>query len=49
VLPQLGSVYYSGPPLTVVRALRMGAPMFELRFRKGYVTGSSQRAGSTAS
>jgi hypothetical protein len=39
VLPLLGSFYYSGPPPTVVRAPRMGAPMFELRFRNGYATG----------
>lgn len=39
VLPLLGSFYYSGPPPAVVRAPRMGAPMFELRFDNGYVTG----------
>ena len=39
VLPLLGSFYYSGSSLTVVRAPRMGAPMFELRFRNGYATG----------
>jgi hypothetical protein len=39
VLPLLGSFYYGGPPLTVVRRPRMGAPMFELRFRNGYATG----------
>ena len=39
VLPLLGSFYYSGLPPAVVRAPRIGAPMFELRFRNGYVTG----------
>jgi hypothetical protein len=39
VLPLLGSFYYSGPPPAIVRAPRMGAPMFELRFKNGYVTG----------
>lgn len=39
VLPLLGSFYYDGPPPAIVRAPRMGARMFELRFKNGYATG----------
>jgi hypothetical protein len=39
VLPALGAFYYSGPPLKVMPAARMGAPMYQLRFDNGYVTG----------
>ncbi len=39
VLPQLGSFYYSGPPLARLRKPALGAPYFELRFRNNYVTG----------
>jgi hypothetical protein len=36
---ELGPFYYSGPPLTRVRAPRLGARAFELRFDNGYATG----------
>jgi hypothetical protein len=39
VLPTLGSFYYSGGQPPTARAPRLGAPMFELRFRNGYATG----------
>jgi hypothetical protein len=39
VLPQFGSVYYSGQSPARVRGTSLGAPYFELRFRNGYVTG----------
>jgi hypothetical protein len=39
VLPALGSFYYSGPQPKAVTAAPMGARMFQLRFRNGYVTG----------
>jgi hypothetical protein len=39
VLPQLGSFYYSGPPLAPAQQPSLGAPYFELRFRNGYATG----------
>lgn len=35
----LGPFYYTGAPLRVAPAPRLGAPSFELRFRNGYVTG----------
>ena len=39
VLPALGAFYYSGPAPEVMPAARMGAPMYQLRFDNGYVTG----------
>ena len=39
VLPQLSEFYYSLEQPPAVRAPRLGAPFFELRYRNGYVTG----------
>lgn len=39
VVSQLGPFYYSGPALAHLRAPRLGAPYFQLRFRNNYVTG----------
>jgi hypothetical protein len=39
VLPQLGSFYYSGPPVRHVPRPVLGAPYYQLRFRNNYVTG----------
>jgi hypothetical protein len=39
VVAKLGPFYYSGPPPARMRAPRMGAPAFELRFENGYATG----------
>jgi hypothetical protein len=39
VLPLLGPLYYSGPPLTRSPRPKLGAPSYELRFRNGYATG----------
>jgi hypothetical protein len=39
VVRQLGPFYYSGGPLTVSQAPRLGAPAYELRFKNGYATG----------
>jgi hypothetical protein len=39
VLPQLSAFYYSSEQPPAVRAPRLGAPYFELRYRNGYVTG----------
>lgn len=39
VLPALGAFYYSGPQPKRVEAAPIGARMYQLRFRNGYVTG----------
>lgn len=39
VVAKLGPFYYSGPPPRRMRAPRLGAPAFELRFDNGYATG----------
>ncbi len=39
VLPMLSSFCYGDAQPPVARPPRMGAPMFEVRFRNGYVTG----------
>src|SRR5438552_6785469 len=39
ILPLLGSFYYGGPQPATVRAPKLGAPAFQLRFKNGYVTG----------
>lgn len=39
VLPMLSAFYYGDAQPPIARTPRMGAPMFELRFRNGYVTG----------
>ncbi|MEK6275902.1 MAG: hypothetical protein AABM30_11275 [Actinomycetota bacterium] len=39
VLPQIGSFYGGPSPARVVRAPKLGAPYYELRFRNNYVTG----------
>ena len=39
VLPLLSSFYYGDAQPPVARPPHMGAPMFEVRFRNGYVTG----------
>jgi len=39
VLPQLRSLYYTGPRPAEMRTPALGAPYFELRFRNDYVTG----------
>ena len=39
VVAALGPFYYSGGRLKTLRAARIGAPAFELRFRNGYATG----------
>lgn len=39
VLRSLSAFYYTGSALILVRTPRVGAPMYELRFRNGYVTG----------
>jgi hypothetical protein len=39
VLPQLSAFYYGAQQPPAVRAPRLGAPYFELRYRNGYVTG----------
>jgi hypothetical protein len=39
VLPQLSAFYYAAEQPPAVRAPRLGAPYFELRYRNGYVTG----------
>jgi hypothetical protein len=39
VVAALGPFYYSGPTPATMRAPRMGAPAFELRFVNGYATG----------
>jgi hypothetical protein len=38
-LRSLSSFYYTRPGNLVVRSPRLGAPIYELRFRNGYVTG----------
>jgi hypothetical protein len=39
ILPLVGAFYYRTGSPPAASAPRMGAPMFELRFRNGYVTG----------
>jgi hypothetical protein len=39
VLPLLSAFYYGQAQPPIARPPRVGAPMFELRFRNGYVTG----------
>jgi hypothetical protein len=39
VLRSLSAVYYGARPVVLLRAPRLGAPMYELRLRNGYVTG----------
>jgi len=39
VVAKLGPFYYSAQPPARMRAPRMGAPAFELRFDNGYATG----------
>jgi hypothetical protein len=39
LLPQLGSFYYSGPPLERVPRAGLGGPYYELRLDNNYVTG----------
>ena len=39
VLLMLSAFYYGAAQPPIARSPRMGAPMFELRFRNGYVTG----------
>jgi hypothetical protein len=39
LLRSLSAFYYTGRAVLLVRGPRLGAPMYELRFRNGYVTG----------
>jgi hypothetical protein len=39
VVRSLSAFYYTGPSNPVAGAPRLGSPMYELRFRNGYVTG----------
>jgi hypothetical protein len=39
VVRSLSAFYYTGPTNPVATAPRLGSPMYELRFRNGYVTG----------